>query len=210
MSLRWHLVVRIGAAVITALALAGPRPAWACTCAMPAGPDVAFSQATAVFTGTVTGISRRNALSVFDRLRQWMSQWTGQSLQLGLADPVKVTFAVTAAWKGAATTPIVVGTGYGGGDCGYGFAAGQAYLVYAYGLASGNGLVTHICSRTAEVQQATQDLAYLQTRPALTVTPAPIAVPWLAVGAGACGLGLLALAAATFTLFRRRARANSA
>jgi hypothetical protein len=89
-----------------------------------------------------------------------------------------------------------VSTGYGGGDCGYLFKPGVDYLIYAHG--SPNDLSVVICSRTAELSHAGEDLSYLSTRPGLplitvsstpwqsiltvgliVVTPMTIAIIWL-------------------------------
>ncbi|MCU1238512.1 MAG: hypothetical protein JWP63_6479 [Candidatus Solibacter sp.] len=56
---------------------------------------------------------------------------------------------------------VEIRTGMGGGDCGYGFQRGQAYVVYAYKGADGV-LVASICSRTSPVEQAQADLDYLR------------------------------------------------
>jgi hypothetical protein len=185
--------------------LAAPaRPAWACSCATPGSPDEAMRNAQAVFTGTVTKITPTSRLNFSDLVRDWLRF---SPAMYGLPDALTVSLAVSGSWKGVTTTPVVVGTGFGGGDCGYSFTTGQAYLVYAYG--SGDSLTTHICSRTAEVSQAATDLAYLQNQPALSVTPARSPVPWLCAGGAVGALLLLALAGAAVVVLRRRAAASA-
>lgn len=58
----------------------------------------------------------------------------------------KVHFSVSRSWKGVARTTGMLSTGFGGGDCGYGFVQGSSYVVYAYQTDS--GFATGICSRT--------------------------------------------------------------
>ena len=199
-------LVRLSALfVLGTLFLAAPaRPAWACSCAMPGGPDEAMHSAQAVFTGTVTGVNTTSRVDFFALVREWLRL---SPALYGLPDQVRVTLAVTGSWKGVTSTPVAVATGFGGGDCGYSFAAGQSYLIYAYG--SGDGLTTHICTRTAEISQAAGDLAYLQTQPTLAVSPARAPVVWLCAAGGAGAALLLGLAGAAVVVMRRRSAAKS-
>jgi hypothetical protein len=70
----------------------------------------------------------------------------------------EVTFRLHAAWKGidSGDGTVSVTTGHGDGDCGFGFAVGTTYLVYAQSAESG-GLSTSICSRTAAAADARSD-----------------------------------------------------
>jgi 5-hydroxyisourate hydrolase-like protein (transthyretin family) len=54
---------------------------------------------------------------------------------------------------------IVVETGLGGGDCGYGFRRGRDYIVYAQKKREG-GFSTDICSPTRPLEDAAADLKY--------------------------------------------------
>lgn len=56
---------------------------------------------------------------------------------------------------------IVIETGLGGGDCGYGFERGRDYIVYASKKAGG-GFSTGICSPTRLVENAAEHLKYFQ------------------------------------------------
>ncbi|MDX6614168.1 MAG: hypothetical protein QOD75_3354 [Blastocatellia bacterium] len=73
---------------------------------------------------------------------------------------VRVTFKVDTFWKGPLSSEVIVMTGRGGGDCGYRFAVGARYLVYAYGSDVTN-LNTNICQRTALYADAADDLKVL-------------------------------------------------
>jgi hypothetical protein len=194
-----RLVVAL-AVVLAALALlAAPAPVAACSCIMPDPPPGAFAQADAVFQGRVTSVVDRDVLTGFlDRLRQLAG--------LPVAYPVNsrlVTIAVSESWKGVTTSVVRVRTGLGGGgDCGYDFAAGAEYIIYAYAVPE--GLTTNICTRTSEVARAADDVAFVSTLPALPLTPAEQPVPWLPVGVLLVALaGLLAV----FVVVRQRRRA---
>ena len=56
---------------------------------------------------------------------------------------------------------IVIETGMGGGDCGYGFQRGADYIVYASKKADG-AYSTGICSPTRLLENATADLEYFR------------------------------------------------
>jgi hypothetical protein len=56
---------------------------------------------------------------------------------------------------------IEVGTGRGGGDCGYLFETGKEYVVYAYWNKDG-WFETSICSGTRTIVQGGEDLAYFR------------------------------------------------
>ncbi len=133
-------------AICLAFLGAVPRLAWACSC-MPSGPPCQeVFRAGAVFVGTVLSIDER------------------QSTRPGLNDPSfverRVHFRVTEPFRGDVGKEVDVFTGMGGGDCGYAFAVGGAYLVYADARAQ--RLSTGICMRTRSLGQAADDLAFLR------------------------------------------------
>jgi hypothetical protein len=70
---------------------------------------------------------------------------------------VTVRFNVEKSWNKKFQKEITISTGTGGGDCGYEFAVGKKYLVYAYG---DNKLSTNICTRTASFT-SNKDIAVL-------------------------------------------------
>ncbi len=152
------LVLVIGLLSVFAL----PRPCAACSCtsaSVSATPAETLARSDAVFRGRVTVISRG-----WNLFRDF-----GGSYQ-------RVTFRVDESWKGPTTREIVVNTGLGGGDCGYSFAGGQEYLVYASNN-SGTpqlpaGLRTSICDRTKPLGLATDDLRALGPG-AATAAPPP-------------------------------------
>src|ERR1700724_2964825 len=56
---------------------------------------------------------------------------------------------------------IVIETGLGGGDCGYGFRRNRDYIVYA-SKKRGGDVSTGICSPTRPVEDAAEDLKYFR------------------------------------------------
>ncbi|MBO6576796.1 MAG: hypothetical protein JJ896_14300 [Rhodothermales bacterium] len=82
-------------------------------------------------------------------------------------DWVDYTLDVSHVWKGPRRDSIIVGTSLGGGSCGFPFAFGREYLVWASGEESAGGQVrasTSICTRTAWLgrMQGRDDLAALR------------------------------------------------
>ena len=115
----------------------------ACSCAQPPGVKEELSQSKAVFSGKVIEVEEKKSVTGFTTKA--------------------VLFEVKEVWKGVSQSQIEVTTGAGGGDCGYEFKAGQDYLVYAndsdmYGFKK---LTVIICSRTADISAAQDDLAIL-------------------------------------------------
>jgi hypothetical protein len=69
-----------------------------------------------------------------------------------------VRFSVVTAWRGVDTREVTVSTHRSSAMCGYPFQEGEEYLVYARG---GEGLTVSLCSRTAPLADAGEDLAAL-------------------------------------------------
>ncbi len=117
--------------------------AFACSCIMPGTVAEEVDRADAVFAGTVIALDHSDYRAyVFPN--------------------VAVTFTVQEYWKGDVLDTVVIHTGQGGGDCGFGFEEGESYLVYAYADDNGD-LHANICSRTALLSDAEGDLAKLGT-----------------------------------------------
>lgn len=128
------------------LALAGllgltAGAAEACSCIQPGPPCQEYWRADAIFVGTVTSSERTSRVPA----------------QFGTGR--RVTFTVASGFKGTAGDTAIVNTGLGGGDCGYPFKIGESYVVYASLRADGT-LTTGICSRTALLSKAAEDVAY--------------------------------------------------
>ena len=123
----------VAALLLAAGWLAPTFDAAACTCALPEAPDAELAKADAVFRGQVVAAS------------------TG-----GPEDPSQVTFAVSRVWKGSDDPVQTLGTAATTALCGYPFAIGKEYLVYAQPA----GRVSS-CSRTRPIDAASDDLEAL-------------------------------------------------
>lgn len=146
-------------ALVLALSFALPRAAWACECVPPPPPAQALSAADAVFEGRVRAVTTG----------------TFETSQGGALPGREVRLLVLRAWKGAtAGDEVTLRTGMSQADCGFAFAEGSSYLVYARRLPSGE-LSTNICSRTRASALATEDFAALGA-PSSEGGPAPFEV----------------------------------
>src|SRR5262245_1382291 len=76
-----------------------------------------------------------------------------------------VRFEVAQIFRGEQTAKAEVVTGWGGGDCGYGFHDGETYLVYASRNKENQRLYTSVCTRTRPISQASGDLDYIRNLP---------------------------------------------
>lgn len=143
-----------GTALVVLLLVSNTADACQCMTGEPACQ--AFGKASAVFVGTVTGVkvalprSREEARKEID--------WTPRTFK----------FSVEQSFLGVEAAEVDVATGMGGGDCGYSFATGQRYLVYAYRTTKGNRLMTSICTNTKPYEKATDDLQFLGKLRSLT------------------------------------------
>ncbi|MGG4496054.1 hypothetical protein [Brevibacillus reuszeri] len=123
-------------------------PAHACSCSTPSAQE-AIQQSPAIFSGKVTQVKETN---------DWC-EWIPFSKQ-----PVRggfdVVLDVQTTWKGMDQTQVLIFTEDLGLSCGFPFEVGREYLVYA-SYWDRDVLETHICSRTAELINATDDLQVL-------------------------------------------------
>jgi hypothetical protein len=124
--------------VAAAIALLAAAPGHACKCVQTSSPLGELAEATAVFTGVVQSISDDGPNRV-------------------------VTLLVSGWWKGVTSSSMEIETALDPEACGYLFAVGEAYLVYAYpGTASQQSqFTTTSCTRTVLIQDAGSDLAEL-------------------------------------------------
>jgi len=102
-------------------------------------PSEGVTSSHAIFTGEVTKIEPNEA-----------TKFGG----------LEITLQVKKAWKGALGDEVQVHTAASGAACGYGFAMGQTYLVYAT-RDEADPMRVSLCSRTALVERAGEDLAFL-------------------------------------------------
>ncbi|NKB88333.1 MAG: hypothetical protein GKS06_08945 [Acidobacteria bacterium] len=118
-----------------------------CTCVEPKRPTCeVWWQTSAIFSGRVT------------RIDTVTEEANGESIVKNL-----VNMRVQERWRGLqGQREVVIATGTGGGDCGFQFETNQTYLVYANQSASTGRYETGICSRTALIDEAAADMAFLQ------------------------------------------------
>lgn len=140
-----------------------PLSAQACSCLSSGLPCEAYWKTSAVFSGEVADVSNFPT-----KYFKYKDGTIGYSFP-----PKRVRFDVDEIFKGISLKKIEIKTGSGGGDCGYNFAKGQKYLVYAYRDPKTGDLTASICSRTRPLDKAAEDIEYfhsLQTaKPGSTV-----------------------------------------
>ena len=112
--------------------------ALACTCTNTPTPASEFALHDSVFTGRVQSIHTIDAFNI------------------------AVQIQVYSVWKGPVSVQIVVTTAPDGAMCGASFVVGEEYLVYG-GIAAGDMVFTHLCTRTRPMTHAQEDLLYLGT-----------------------------------------------
>ena len=156
-------LLTLGPATWSPCRVAAASPA-RCSCVVGDDPQLSRAFSAAVFLGVADSVSISSEHAA------------GES---GPFPGVQVRFHVLAAWSSGPRPKVpgepdslagmrypalpdsitILGTGHGAGDCGYPFAVGETYLVYARYL--GPRLYTTICSRTRLLAQAGADLRAL-------------------------------------------------
>ncbi len=127
------LVALLFAIVLTSFSLA-------CSCMMTGTPAEHLGVFDAVFEGEVTEIEHNTR---------------------GVTDFYEIEFKVSRAWKGVTHDEIEIETSDSSASCGFNFVEGKKYIVYAND--EEGRLTVNICSRTALVDDAREDLDYLNT-----------------------------------------------
>ena len=149
-----------------------PAPTvWACDCAVLSAQEY-FTAADAVFTGTVTA-----------RFEPTSGPRGGSS------DPIVWNFAVESTAKGTVSHPQDVISAASEVSCGYEFAVGQRYQVYA--RRAGGELETGLCSGTRLADAVSPTAG--ETTPATAV---PIGLPRAGVAAAQPEPGMMAMSTA--------------
>lgn len=137
--------------VIILVTFSHTKPARTCSCLPPPPPAKAFAEADAVLMGKVVS---------FELLPSMDRRMAG--------------IAVLKIWKGEKNDADSIFTGPHSAACGYDFEVGQTYVIYAF-KDEGGKLYTHLCTRTAPVEQATEDLKFLES---LSYFPLAIGNSW--------------------------------
>lgn len=196
----------VGMAVFTGVWVTAGR-ALACSCA-PETTAEGFTRSVAVFEGRVLEVA----------------PGTDEN---GLA-PKRVHLSVVQTWKGANQEELWVTTPANDAACGYPFEANTSYLVYASNVAGQSEMMVSLCSRTAKMSAASEDLATMgagvtpvsphdprgeEAIPSVAPTPSASGCASCAVGAGpsrASGAFGSFVALVALLWFARRSRAAAA
>ena len=127
--------------------LGNPAPVQACKCAQPGSPSEELEKFSAVFSGRVVSIQH---------------SYDPDGVSVSPEDRTTVGIEVSAVWKGIVHEEMYITTPPTGGSCGFDFIEGEEYIVYAYDSPYADGGYTAgICSRTALIGQAQEDLDVL-------------------------------------------------
>ncbi len=110
----------------------------ACSCMAPGTPAEEFANYDVVFQGEVINVNENGMSNL-------------------------VTFDVEKSWKGVWGEEIKINTAKDSAGCGYNFEEDKSYVVYAPLVEE--ELTVTLCSRTALVDDAQEDLDYLNTLP---------------------------------------------
>jgi hypothetical protein len=140
-NLEMNLLLRAGLVFLLLMTIAlvyQTNTALACSCAQNPDPKTALDNASAVFSGKVTDIKRTGGF--------WESA-------------VAVKIETKNVWKGPKNKSFVIHTAEQSASCGYEFTKGEEYIVYTY--ENDGELRTSICSRTALLKDAQEDLQAL-------------------------------------------------
>ncbi|WP_235973639.1 hypothetical protein [Peribacillus faecalis] len=134
-----------------------PSTSYACSCAEPGPVEEELERSAAVFRGEVKAVVDEKAGNAFQ----------------SSADRIAYIIKVDKIWKGIQETEVVVYSERDSASCGFNFAEGQEYLIYAN--QSGDELHVIICSRTADLFSAEEDLSILGEgeKPTKSVTIEP-------------------------------------
>ncbi len=134
--------------------LAGPaRTVYACSCIPPELPGVAARRAVVVFAGRAATVEDAGRRLFFTQAFPFV-----HLVPRGFV-PVETTFEVSRVWKGPPNGRLTIEAAADDGMCGFRFAQGQEYVVYAF--SDGSGLSTNSCSRTRPLDAAGEDLLAL-------------------------------------------------
>ena len=123
--------------------LVHPEPSYACSCVENGSPIEELANSAAVFMGRVVSV---HELDPGDSL------WGG-ARHVSSSDPTTIGFAVQTVWKGPLFQTTYLTTHRSEASCGFTFVEGETYIVY-----SRDGSTVSLCSRTARLSEAMDDL----------------------------------------------------
>lgn len=133
-----------------------PALALACRCLPPPSPNFGLEKSDVVFVGKATDVETIEADGwLYGTFKQMMG-----SEQLYEFETIRVTLEVKTPLKAADESQLIIETLASQEQCGIPFRTGQEYFVYAYRSPQGD-LKTDMCTRTATVAKAADDMADL-------------------------------------------------
>jgi hypothetical protein len=192
--MRWLRSVLVVGLLAGLGVLVQQAPACACSC-MEVTPAEAYAFADAVFIGTAVDVDQ---------------PWRGP--MRSSADPVTVTFDVTAVSKGAVPANARLQTAFDGASCGYDFVAGTRYLVYVH-IGEDGVWTSGLCSGNEVLAAGAQFPSGAAPNGAQAPGPPvdhPSDLPWALIAAAAVVVALVAtLVGIAVVRSRRRAAAAS-
>lgn len=172
-----YLKLSLVLSALLSLCLAMPQTAFACSCVQPGTPAQELANSDAVFAGEVLNIQT-------------------PLIVRSSADLTRVIFNVAQVWKGSVTRTLAVWTSSSEASCGFSFMVRQQYIVYARNLNS--QLTASLCSRTAPLGSASQDLAALGQGTIPSAPPPSSGIPIPVLIGSTVALILLLVAVALF------------
>ncbi len=133
-----------------------PAVALACRCLPPPSPNFGMEKSDVVFVGKATDVETIEADGwLYGAFKQMMG-----SERLYEFETIRATLEVTTPIKAADESPLILETLASQEQCGIPFQTGGEYFVYAYRSPQGD-LKTDMCTRTATVAKAAEDMAVL-------------------------------------------------
>ncbi|MDG1994534.1 MAG: hypothetical protein P8J16_08705 [Polaribacter sp.] len=128
---------------------------YACDCDGVLTVEKAYKQSEKVFTGKIISVKPYNS-KIYENGDETVEEYS----------TVSVKIEITSLFKGQSKNTIEIITGIGGGDCGYEFAIGEEYLIFAYDngfhTKKDDGILeTTICDGNGKVSDRNKWLKYL-------------------------------------------------
>jgi len=154
LTFRRYIILLATIFFIAAGIIVAPKPTYACSCVEFTDVLEHRDAHDAVFKGTVVSENKKKGKGF-----------------ISSASTYKTTFEVSEVWRGKVTSSITVLSAISEASCGYIFEEGKTYLVYA--KLQGSDLHVSLCSRTAPIDMAGEDLSLLgsgSTPPDLSAT----------------------------------------
>lgn len=143
--------IRLIFLLVTFTFLSAANEIYACSCVPEAPVCESFGGSSAVFVGRVVGAAEQKVEKNQDG--------TETTYDVG-----EIYFQVEEAFSGVkGKNKVTIYSGTGGADCGYWFLRDEQYLVYANEYEG--KFYTSICSRTRQLENATEDLIFLRQLP---------------------------------------------